>query len=89
MEDGTEPTGEDGEAPAGEDGTAPAGEDGALPAGADPVGAETSTVVETVLWTVNWVVITLGVLKTIVLPEVVKVWPTGQVVIVELVTSVT
>ena len=87
--DSVGPAGEEGALTAGEDGTAPAGEDGALLAGADPVGAGTSTVVEIVLRAVNSVVITLGVLRTIVDPEVVKVWPTGQVVTVELVISVT
>lgn len=44
---------------------------------------------ETVLLAVTEVVMTDGVVKTVVLPEVVRVWPTGQVVMVSLVTSVT
>jgi len=44
--------------------------------------------VEMVAVEVTAVVITDGVLRTVVLPAVVKVWPTGQVVMVELTISV-
>ena len=47
------------------------------------------TVVEMVLLTVIWEVITEALVRTVVFPAEVIVWPTGHVVTVVLTTSVT
>ena len=52
-------------------------------------GEDAGALAVTVLLTVTAEVMTEGVVRTVVLPEVVKVWPTGQVVTVDFTTSVT
>lgn len=49
----------------------------------------TEPVTEIVVWWVCTVEMTLGAVRTVVTPPVVRVWPTGQVVTVSWTTSVT